>query len=90
MTQPFTTDPEQILAGMREWTEQLLEASQRTKLELTAAMQETLAAVADTQEKLAEASDLEWMGRLLRAQATFTRAIGDASAQFARDLLDED
>lgn len=89
MTQ-FTADGGQLLDGIREQADQLLDASRRTRLDLAEAAGETLAAVADAQEKLAETSELEWMGRLLRAQATFTRRFGEASAQFARDLLAED
>lgn len=90
MTHSFPADGEQLLAGMREQTEQLFAASRRTRLDLTGAAQEAIAAVADAQEQLADMSELEWMARLLRAQATFMRSIGDASAHFARDLLGED
>ena len=87
-SQTFTRDREEILSGMRERNEQILAASRRTRLELTEALEQTLSAVADAQEKLAETSEVEWLSRLLRAQATFTRSIGDASAKFARDLIE--
>jgi hypothetical protein len=88
MTQTFTGDREEILTGMRERSEQMLAASRRTRLELTDAMEQTLGAVADAQDKLAETSELEWLTRLLKAQACFTRTISDASSKFARDLLE--
>jgi hypothetical protein len=85
----WLTDDEHLLDGMRERTEQLLDASRRTRLDLAEAAHETLGAVADAHDKLADASEVEWMARLLRAQASFTRSVGEASARFARDLLAE-
>jgi hypothetical protein len=87
-TQTFTRDREDILSEMRERNEQFLAAGRRTGLEFAEALEQTLSAVADAQEKLAETSEVEWLSRLLHAQATFTRSMGDASAKFTRELID--
>jgi hypothetical protein len=88
MTEPLTRDREQILASIRERNEQIVEAGRRTRLELLEAFEQSLSAFADSQEKLADTSEIEWMSRLLRAQAAFTRDMTDASSKFARQLLE--
>jgi hypothetical protein len=87
-TEPLERDREQILASIMERNEQILEAGRRTRLELLEAFEQALGAFADSQEKLADQSEIEWMSRLLRAQATFTRDMTDASSRFARELLE--
>jgi hypothetical protein len=88
MTQMWTADRDEIMASWREPAEQMLAASRRTSLELADAMGQALTAVADAQEKLADTSEPEWVSRLLRAQAAFTRDMGDASSKFVRDALE--
>jgi hypothetical protein len=87
MTNTFTQDPEQIVAGIRDGQEELLASGRKTAADAAEAFQQTLATFADADDKLAEATDIEWMSRLLRARATFTRELLAASSRFARDLL---
>jgi hypothetical protein len=87
-SEPLTRDREQILASIRERNEQIMAAGRQTRLELLEAFEQALSAFADSQEKLADQSEVEWMSRLLRAQATFTRDMTDASSKFARQLLE--
>jgi hypothetical protein len=88
MTQPPLRDREQILESIRERNEQIISAGRQTRIELLEAFEQTLSAFADSQEKLADSSEVEWLSRLLRAQATFTRDVTDASGKFARHLLE--
>jgi hypothetical protein len=88
MTEPLTRDREEILASIREHNEQIMSAGRKTRLELLEAFEQSLSAFADSQEKLADQSEAEWLSRLLRAQATFTRDMTDASSKFARQLLE--
>jgi hypothetical protein len=88
MTEPLTRDREEILASIREHNEQIMSAGRKTRLELLEAFEQALSAFADSQEKLADQSEAEWLSRLLRAQATFTRDMTDASSRFARQLLE--
>jgi uncharacterized membrane protein len=88
MTQPPLRDREQILESIRERNEQIISAGRQTRIELLEAFEQTLSAFADSQEKLADSSEVEWLSRLLRAQATFTRDVTDASGKFARQLLE--
>jgi hypothetical protein len=88
MTEPLTRDGEQIFASIRDHNEQIMDAGRRTRLELLEAYEQALSAFADSQEKLADSSEVEWLSRLLRAQATFTRDMTGASGRFARQLLE--
>ena len=87
-SEPLGRDREQILASIRERNEQIMAAGRQTRLELLEAFEQTLGAFADSQEKFADQSEVEWLSRLLRAQATFTRDMTDASSKFARQLLE--
>jgi hypothetical protein len=87
MTNTFTQDPEQIIAALRDGQEELLSSGRKTAVEAAEACEQTLAMFADADDKLAEATDIEWMSRLLRARAAFTRELLAASGRFARDLL---
>ena len=78
MTQTFPRERDEMLAAVR-----------RTRLELAEAFGQASEAVADAQERMAETSEVEWLGRLLRAQACFTRSVGDATTKFHRDLVEE-
>jgi hypothetical protein len=87
-TEPLTRDRDEILASIRERNEQIMAAGRKTRLELLEAFEQSLSAFADSQEKLADSSEIEWLSRLLRAQAMFTRDMTDASSKFARQLLE--
>jgi hypothetical protein len=84
----FPHDPEEIAAGLREQNEQILAAGRRARLDLVESYEQALATLADSGAKLAESSEIEWVGRFLRAQADFTREIAEASGKFARELLE--
>jgi hypothetical protein len=79
---------DETLMGIREQNEQLLAAARRTQLELLSALEEAATALAASQEALAEQTEVEWLSRLLRAQAIFTRELAGASAKSARELLE--
>jgi hypothetical protein len=89
MAEQFAYNPEELLAGLRDRQEQLLEAGRKTRLEFLDACGQSLSAFADSQDKLASVSDVEWLNRILRAQASFTRGVADASGKFARELLQD-
>jgi hypothetical protein len=89
MIEQTLPDPEQMLAGIMERQGEMLSAGRKATLDAFQTYTETASAIADSQEKLAAASEVEWLSRLLRAQASFTRAVLDASAKFADEILDE-
>ena len=81
-------DPEELLASMMERQESMLGAGRKATLDALNVYAQTANAFADSQEKLAAASEVEWLSRFLLAQANFTRDVLDASAKFARDVTD--
>jgi hypothetical protein len=82
-----TQDPEKIVASIRDGQEELMSAGRTTMIEAAEAMEQTLSMFADADDKLAETTEVEWMSRLLRARASFTRDMLSASSRFARELL---
>ena len=80
-------DPEKIVASIRDGQEELLTAGRTTMIEAAEAMEQTLGMFADADDKLAEATEVEWMSRALRARASFTRDMLGASSRFTRELL---
>jgi hypothetical protein len=87
MTATSTQDPEKIIAGIRDGQEELMTAGRTTMIEAAEAMEQTLGMFADADEKIAEATEVEWVSRLLRARASFTRDLLSASSRFTRELL---
>jgi hypothetical protein len=87
MTETFTQDPEQIVAALRDGQEEMLAAGRKTMLEAAEALEQTFGMLADACETLAESTEAEWLSRLLRARAGFTRDVVSASTRFTRELL---
>jgi hypothetical protein len=81
-------DPEELLASMMERQEHMLSAGRKATLDALDVYAQTANAFADSQEKLAAASEVEWLSRFLLAHATFTREVLDASAKFAREVTE--
>jgi hypothetical protein len=88
MNEQTLPDPEQMLASIMERQEQMLTAGRKATLEALQVYSQTATAFADSQDKLADASEVEWLSRLLRAQANFTRDVLDASEKYARDVME--
>ncbi len=88
MSDWFPGDPEEFIAGLQQHSEQLLDAGRRARLDMIASYEQALEALAESREKLADASEIEWLSRVLRAQAGFTREMAEASGKFARELLE--
>ena len=87
MTETTTQDPEKIVAAIRDGQEELMSTGRTTMIEAAEAMEQTLGMFADADEKLADSTEIEWMSRLLRARASFTRDMLSASSRFTRELL---
>jgi hypothetical protein len=89
MTEQTLPDPDELLASIVERQTEMLTAGRKGALDALEACVETASALADSQEKLAAASEVEWLSRLLRAQAGFTRDMLAASTRFAREVMEE-
>jgi hypothetical protein len=89
MTVQMPPDPELMLSSIFERQEQFLMAGRKATLDALEVYAQTANAFADSQEQLAATSDIEWLSRLLRAQAGLTRELLDASTRFARQVMEE-
>lgn len=88
MVEQTQHDPEELIASIMERREDMLKAGQKASLDVLQTYEQTISAVAESQEKLAAASEFEPLSQLLLAQATLTREVGDAFAKFAREVMD--
>jgi len=72
---------------IQQLTEQVLEAGRRAGLSYLDAYDATARTVADYQERLAGASQVEWVTSAVRAQANLTREVSRVYTTTARQLL---
>lgn len=72
---------------IQQLTEQVLEAGRRAGLSYLDAYDATARTVADYQERLAGASQVEWVASAVRAQADLTRQVSRVYTTTARELL---
>jgi hypothetical protein len=82
-----TRDAEQVTARIRELNEQILEVGRSAGLEFLDAYERTLRTFADYQEKLADASQSDWLTQMMKAQANFTRDVVSAVSEASRSTL---
>ena len=80
-------DAEQVMANIRELNEQILEAGRSAGLEFLDAYERTLRTFADYQDKLADASQSDWLTQMMKAQANFTRDVVSAVSEVSRSAL---
>jgi hypothetical protein len=80
-------DAEQVTARIRELNEQILEVGRSAGLEFLDAYERTLRTFADYQEKLADASQSDWLTQMMKAQANFTRDVVSAVSEASRSTL---
>jgi hypothetical protein len=88
MAEQTPPDTEQVLASIMERQKHMFTAGRKATLDGLEAYEQTLSAFADSQEKLADSTDVEWLSRLLHAQAGFTREVVDAIAKFTHEVVD--
>jgi hypothetical protein len=80
-------DPEQVTERIRQLNEQVLETGRKAGVEFLEGYEQLIRTVADYQEKMADASQVDWVTNIVRAQAGFTRDIVGAYTKAARDTL---
>jgi hypothetical protein len=77
----------EALERIRELNEQILAAGREWGIGFLGAYEESLRSFADFQERSADRTDIEWVSRLVKAQADFTREIAKLSTAAPRDFL---
>jgi hypothetical protein len=80
-------DAEAAVQRIRELNEQILDFGRQAGASFLEAYESNLKSFAEYQDKLADASQVEWLASIARAQANFTREVSAAYAASARDLL---
>jgi hypothetical protein len=83
-------NPEEMLAGIVERQRQMLMAGRKATFDALGAYAQTAMAFAESQEKLADTTEVEGLSRLLRAQASFTREVLEATTKFAHEVMEEE
>jgi hypothetical protein len=72
---------------IRELNEQILDFGRKAGVQFLDAYESTLKTFADSQDKVADQSQVEWVASIARAQANFTREVTRVYTSSARDLL---
>ncbi len=72
---------------IRELNEKILQSGQQAGLSTLDVYEKTLKSIADMQQAVGEATQVQWFSAIAAAQANFTREITDAYASASRDLL---
>jgi len=82
-TAPF----EEAAARVRELNERILESSKAAGLTTLDAYEKALKSIVDFEQKVAGASQLEWVSALASTHASFMQDVSAAYTKAARDLL---
>ncbi|MBD0283580.1 MAG: hypothetical protein ICV69_15520 [Thermoleophilaceae bacterium] len=72
---------------IRDLNERVIEASRKAGKAYLDAYETFLRGIADYQQKVADASRVEWFSALLNAQADFTHEVAKAATKTAREFL---
>ncbi len=88
MDNPFSNDEADAAAQrIRELNERIIETGQRTGLASLDLYEKTLKSIADMQQTVGEASQIQWFSQIAAAQANFTREMAETYTTAARQFL---
>jgi hypothetical protein len=82
-----TQQTEEAVERIRELNEQILKYGREWGAGFLDAYEANMRAFADFQEKTGEGTDIDWISRLAKAQADFTREVTKLSTSAARRLV---
>jgi hypothetical protein len=86
-TQDTTDAAKQTVERIRELNERIMDSARKAGSSYLDIYERTLGTIAGYQEELANATPVDWLQRVIDAQATFTREIGTLYASTARELM---
>ncbi len=81
------SDVDAAAERIRELNERILQSGRQAGLSTLDVYEKTLKSIADMQQAVGEASQVQWFSAIAAAQANFTREITEAYASASRDLL---
>ncbi len=90
MENPFTkddADAEAAAQRIRELNERIIEQGRKTNLASLDLYEKTLKSLADMQQSVGEASQVQWFSQIAAAQANFMREMAETYTSAARELL---
>ncbi len=89
MDNPLKKDADADAAAkrIRQLNERIIEIGQRTGLTSLDLYEKTLKSIADMQEDVGKASQMQWFSAIAAAQANFTREMAETYTSAARELL---
>jgi hypothetical protein len=80
-------DAEAAAKRIREINERIIDGSRRAGLTSLDLYEKTLKSIADMQEGVGKASQVQWFSAIAAAQASFTREMAETYTAAARELL---
>ena len=86
-TPPPTQDFEATADRLRDLNERIIESSRKAGQSYVDAYEKTLNSIAEFQDRIGKASQIEWISTLAHAQADFTRNWAEAYTGAARNVL---
>ncbi len=86
-TQDTTDAAKHTIERIRELNERIMDSARKAGSSYLDIYERTLGTIAGYQEELANATPVDWLQRVIDAQATFTREIGTLYASTARELM---
>jgi hypothetical protein len=78
---------EEAAERIRDLNERVIDASRKAGKAYLDAYETFLRGIADYQQKVAGASQVEWFSALMNAQADFTREVAKAATRSAREFV---
>ena len=78
---------EQVVERIRKLNERIIDSSKQAGEDTLNAYAKTLENIAELQENLGKASQLDWLTTFATAQANFTRQLAEAVTAAARKLV---
>jgi hypothetical protein len=85
--QSATQNFEDAAKRIRDLNERIIEQGRKAGLAYLDSYESTLNRLADFEERVGKAGDIEWITELANAQATFIRDVTAAYTRAARDIL---
>jgi hypothetical protein len=86
-TQDTTDAARQTVDRIRELNERIIDSARKAGSSYLDVYERTLGTIAGYQEEVANATPVDWLQRVIEAQAAFTRDIGNMYASTARELM---
>jgi len=80
-------DAEAAAKRIRELNERIIETGRKAGLTSLDLYEKTLKSIADMQEDVGKASQVQWFSAIAAAQANFTREMAETYTAAARDVL---